>query len=227
MPTKVDFAGYYLNTTLSDVRVVIRASDEVEELPGHGIVLSLASRHFKRQIEQQQQQHLGALSGATVTLDVGAGQLAAAKALLRWCYDGALPAGPQPEQQALLVHMLHVSHCFGVAECAAACVGALLALPSLALDTVHLVLSLLPDAGSGGGGSSGTAAELAPLVQHCLSHLQQQLGDLEATLRSPTLRASLDRLPHSALLGLLRGEARAAALVVHLHVLALLAQPHY
>lgn len=110
--------------------------------------------------------------------------------------------------------MLHISRKFQVTDCASACLSALMAIPQLQLDTVHLVLSLLPAdvANSSTAAAAATdSRDLQPLINYALDHLQRQLGDLEATFNSSQLLHGLQRLPHSALLGLLQDERTSAA----------------
>jgi len=111
---------------------------------------------------------------------------------------------PTTTQQTLLVNMLHISRKFAVADCASACYSALMATRQRQLDTVHLVLSLLPIEAAAADTDS---VDLRPLIKYALDHLQQQLGDLEATFNSSQLLLGLQRLPHSALLGLLQDDA--------------------
>lgn len=88
--SRFDFSSFYLNTTLSDVVIVIRCKNDygdvqVEELPSHGIVLANVSQLFKRQIELQSKQHaLG--NPAIITLDCTADQVSAA----RWAGECAV-----------------------------------------------------------------------------------------------------------------------------------------
>jgi hypothetical protein len=130
--------------------------------------------------------------------------------MVKYIYKGSLPI---TTQQTLLVNMLHISRKFQVTDCASACLSALMAIPQLQLDTVHLVLSLLPaDAANSSAAAAATdSLDLQPLINYALDHLQQQLGDLEATFNSSQLLQGLQRLPHSALLGLLQDERTSAA----------------
>lgn len=83
MPT-FNFSSYYLNKSLSDVKVVITVPDDevvlgrrqAEQLPGHGIVLANVSPLFKAQIEHQGAKY------AQITLDVGLDQVCTVLALL-------------------------------------------------------------------------------------------------------------------------------------------------
>jgi hypothetical protein len=58
----------------------------------------------------------------------------------------------------------------------------------LQLDAIHVVFSLLS--------AQQSSAGFPELLQHCLDHLQQMLGDLEATLSDQTLLSRLQQLPH-------------------------------
>jgi hypothetical protein len=115
-------------------------------------------------------------------------QAAAARALVQYVYQGVLPDSSQ--QQALLVHMLHLSHRFAVQSCRTACLQTLMAVPQqqLQLDAVHVVFSLLSVQQASPG--------FPQLLQHCLDRLQQLLGDLEATLSDQSLLSCLQQLPH-------------------------------
>lgn len=113
-------------------------------------------------------------------------QVAGSRALVKYVYQGTLPS---TSQQALLVHVLHLAHRFAVHSCRSACVDALMALDQqhLQLGAIHVVFSLLAPAAYHG---------FAPLIQHCLDRLQQQLGDLEVTLSDQQLLPCLQQLPH-------------------------------
>lgn len=115
-------------------------------------------------------------------------QAAAARALVQYVYQRVLPDSSQ--QQALLVHMLHLAHRFAVQSCRAACLSALMAVPQeqLQLDAIHVVFSLLSEQQDSPG--------FPQLLQHCLDHLQQLLGNLEATLSDQALLSRLQQLPH-------------------------------
>ncbi|KAF6265795.1 hypothetical protein COO60DRAFT_762509 [Scenedesmus sp. NREL 46B-D3] len=193
-----NFASYYMNTALSDVtiRVTLPDGSPVQpDLPGHGLLLSNVSPFFKEEIEDK----------GTMTLVVGQEplQAEAAHALVQYVYQGVLPDSSQ--QQALIVHMLHLAQVFAVQSCRAACLRALMAVQQqhLQLDAIHVAFSLL----SAQSGSPG----LPQLLQHCLGHLQQLLGDLEVTLSDQTLLSHLQQLPHPALLALLQDERTSAA----------------
>jgi hypothetical protein len=86
--------------------------------------------------------------------------------------------------------MLHLAQRFAVQSCRTACLSALMAVPQeqLQLDAIHVVFSLM---------SAQQASPGFPqLLQHCLDHLQQLLGNLEATLSDQALLSQLQQLPH-------------------------------
>ncbi|WIA11728.1 hypothetical protein OEZ85_011823 [Tetradesmus obliquus] len=193
-----NFASYYMNTALSDVAINIQLADGSPvqaDLPGHGILLSNVSPQFKEEIQDK----------GAITLEISQEplQAAAARALVQYVYQGVLPDSSQ--QQALLVHMLHLAHRFAVQSCRTACLSALMAVPQeqLQLDAIHVVFSLLSVQQDSPG--------FPQLLQHCLDHLQQLLGNLEATLSDQALLSRLQQLPHPALLALLRDERTSAA----------------
>ena len=119
-------------------------------------------------------------------------QVPAARALVQYVYTGILPEYAQhPEQEPLLVHMLHLANHYQVQDCAAACLHALMATPQLQPETVHLVYSLLSEATDLPG--------LAQLMEHCSNHLHQQFGNLEATMSDGDLIDKLHKLPHAGM----------------------------
>ena len=186
---------------------------------------------YHHQHHQQQQQHQpssfyapppprgfsdgGAAARPNITLRVRPGQEAAARALVRFIYEGAASM-PTPQQaaaagdagaatQALLVDMLALAHAYAVPACGACCLSRLLAvpLPQLAWPTVSKVLRL-PRAQLGARGA-------APLVAACLDRLQGDFGDLEAVAARPPLLARFTALPFQAVLQLLLDARTAAA----------------
>lgn len=117
-------------------------------------------------------------------------QVPAARAVVQYVYTGILPEyDHHPQQEPLLVHMLHLAHGYGVRDCAAACLHSLMETPQLQPETVHLVYSLLSEATD--------LPEFARLMEHCSNHLHQQFGNLEATMSDPEQLDNLHKLPHA------------------------------
>lgn len=94
-----------------------------------------------------------------------------------------------PEQEPLLVHMLHLAQQYKVHDCISACLNALIAIPQLQPKTVHLVYSLISYISDEPG--------MASLMQHCSDHLQQQFGNLEVAVTDAQSLGALHKLPHS------------------------------
>jgi hypothetical protein len=62
----------------------------------------------------------------------------------------------------------------------------------LQLDAIHVVFSFMSEQQASQG--------FPQLLQHCLGHLQQLLGNLEATLSDQGLLSHLQQLPHPGVL---------------------------
>jgi hypothetical protein len=125
--------------------------------------------------------------------------------------------------------MLHLAHTFGVTGCRTACYNALMSCHQLQPDALGLAYMLLapltdttaaadalvpaaagPAFASRADAGAETTSSFDALLHHCLSQLQQQLGNMEAVLSCPTQLAQVSRLPLPALLALLRDERTAA-----------------
>jgi hypothetical protein len=142
-----------------------------------------------------------------------------------------LPAGDLPEplanQQALLVHMLYLAHRFDVTDCRTACLDVLMQCQQMQPAALGLAFQLLSPLAAGAVASASTAEGPAhagkrqahpagcerfrALLSHCQDQLQQQLGDMEAVMGSPSQLENLHNLPLPALLALLHDTRTSAA----------------
>jgi hypothetical protein len=128
------------------------------------------------------------------------GEVEAVEACLRFMYTGELPATPSVKQ---LLAVQRMADYVGIMECCSACLAALCALQPEALS-VDDAVSL--------GYSDGVPEHLRTqqLKALCRSALLHHLGDVVAVMRDEEgLRGHMLKLPHGALLDLLRSEALA------------------
>lgn len=109
--------------------------------------------------------------------------------------------------------MLYLAQKFGVTDCRTACYNVLMQCNDLqpaALGLAFLLLSHTAAAGIAAAGQQSGSEDCGPLLNHCLDQLQQQLGDMEAVLRSPEQLSQLHGLPLRALLALLHDQRTSA-----------------
>jgi hypothetical protein len=139
---------------------------------------------------------------------------------------GDLPE-PSANQQAVLVHMLYLAHQFDVTDCRTACLNVLMQCQQMQPAALGLAFQLLSPLATRAGASVSTAEGSAhagepptraagcegfkALLIHCQDQLQQQLGDMEVVLGSPSQLANLHSLPLPALLALLQDQRTSAA----------------